>query len=76
MNGVNVSIANYARRIANYCGFREDGELRDEFLVRAIQWLSHQRRTMMVSRAMQDGVAPELLMEKIASGEPLKAGYS
>ena len=70
--GVSASVISNAQRIANYCGFHGD----DEFVVRAIDWLAKYKMGLTASRAIADGVSPDIILTKITNDEPIRTGYN
>lgn len=66
-----------ARRIANYC-FDEGkwDDTRNEFVVRAMQWMmTHKMQRVVLDAIAQEGITPEALFEKIINDQPLRSRF-
>lgn len=69
---VSPGIVLIAQRVANYCYMEEEGETRNEFIVRTIQWLiDHKAHSKVRSALDERGISPEALYDKISNNQPL-----
>ncbi len=67
-----------AQRIVNFCfDENETSDTKEEFTVRAIQWLLTHKQQMQVKQAIAErAISPEMLFEKIIDDKPLATHYA
>lgn len=87
-SGASPAIIRQAQAVANYCRMVEFDKSNNghgkmtvttktdpEFLALTIKWLIDKHMAITVRRAIDDGIDPETLLDKVLKGETLKAGW-